>query len=195
MIKLPLNFCIFTLGWTVFGSYFWVFFSFLFFKPPQICNAASFISKLLSPPPQLLLPLLVPLLQWRHSTPNTRFPFPGAAMHRTQPFASACLFSAQKELQLSLTCLLASSSCFVASCSSKPRASARPAISSCDCLTVSISRCLRGERAQTTTRYDISERACLGDDTLRLSRRASRTTFSCHILQLPRIQHQGLRSC
>lgn len=36
---------------------------FFFLKPPQICNAASFISKPLSPPPQILLPLLVPLLQ------------------------------------------------------------------------------------------------------------------------------------
>lgn len=182
----------------MFGSYFWGFFSpfFFFLKPPQICNAASFISKLLSPPPQLLLPLLVPLLQWRRSTLNMRFHFPRAAMHHTQPFASAHLFSAQKEEpRLSLTCLLASSSCFVAFCSSKPRASAQPAISSCDCLTVSISRCLWGERAQTTIRYDISERACLGDDTLWLLRCASWTTFSCYILQFPRIQHQGLHSC
>lgn len=50
--------------WKLFlGPFFPLFFFFLSFKPPQICNAASFISKLLSPPPQILLPLLVPLLQ------------------------------------------------------------------------------------------------------------------------------------
>uniref|UniRef100_A0A8B9ING3 Uncharacterized protein n=1 Tax=Anser cygnoides TaxID=8845 RepID=A0A8B9ING3_ANSCY len=61
--------------------------------------------------------------------------------------------AASSQAESSLTCLLASSSCFVAFCSSKPRASAWPAASSCNCLTVSISRCLQGVRAQTTIRY------------------------------------------
>lgn len=51
---------------------------------------------------------------------------------------------------LPLTCLLASSSCLVAFCSSKPKASAWPAASSWSCLTAAISCCLRGERAQST---------------------------------------------
>lgn len=53
---------------------------------------------------------------------------------------------------LPLTCLLASSSCWVAFCSSKRRDSAWLAVSSCSSLAVSTSRCLWGERTQTTAR-------------------------------------------
>lgn len=53
---------------------------------------------------------------------------------------------------LPLTCLLASSSCWVAFCSSERRDSAWLAVSSCSSLAVSTSRCLWGERTQTTAR-------------------------------------------
>lgn len=128
------------------------FFSFLFFfKPPQICNAASFISKLLSPPPQILLPLLVPLLQWGTAFRTCDFLSEG---QRCIVRSLLYLFvSCAEGTRASLTCLLASSSCLVAFCSSKPRASAWPAVSSCNCLTVSISRCLQGGSTQTTISY------------------------------------------
>lgn len=134
--------------WRLFLGFF--FLLSLFFKPPQICNAASFISKLLSPPPQILLPLLVPLLQGgtpfriRDSLPRGQPRVARGPLHLLVPHTEGT--------GLPLTCLLASSSFLVAFCSSKPRASAWPAVSSCSCLTVSISCCLQGERAQTTAR-------------------------------------------
>lgn len=110
--------------------------SFFFLKPPQICNAASFISKPLSPPPQILLPLLVPLLQG--GTPFR--PACNSLPHGPWHLLAPCTEGAG----LPLTCL-------VAFCSSKCRASAWPAASSCSCLAVSIWCCLWDERAQTIT--------------------------------------------
>lgn len=81
----------------------------------------------------------------RRTTPNARFPSPRPLLHPLVPRSEGT--------GLSLTCLLASSSCWVASCSSKRRASAWPAVSSCSCLAASTSRCLRGERAQTTVTF------------------------------------------
>lgn len=86
-----------------------------------------------------------------HSEHRTSFP-KSKTLHTVHCCICLHLFGKEKT-SLSLTCLLASSSCFVAFCSSKPRASACPAASSCNCLTVSISRCLQDARAQTTIRY------------------------------------------
>lgn len=83
-----------------------------------------------------------------HSEHAISFPKSSDALYIT--FCICFLVPCVEGTRLFLTCLLAYSSCFVAFCSSKPRASAWPAVSSCNCLTVSISRCLQGERAQTT---------------------------------------------
>lgn len=176
----------------IFGCFFFFpLFSFFFFKPPQICNAASFISKLLSPPPQILLPLLVPLLQG--GTPfGARDSLPQGSRASDVALGISCCPTQRSGLPL--TCLLISSGCLLAFCSSKHRSSAWPLakVSSSSCLAVSTLHWLQSKREDKPQPInDISEQAGLGGDTLWLLGHAPKV--SCHTLQLPRIQHQGIR--
>lgn len=144
MIKLPLNFCIFYIGvdcvWKLFlvGFFFSLFFFLSHHKyamlPLSSANCCHH-------------PLKFYFLCWfhfcneaLHSEHAISFPKSSDALYVA--FCICLLVFCIEGTRLSLTCLPASSSCFVAFCSSKPRASAWPAVSSCNCLTVSISRCL-----------------------------------------------------
>lgn len=121
---------------------------------------------------------------------NTRFPSPGQPRIGHGP--RHLLLPAQGGTGLSLTCLLASSSSLLTSCSSKHRASASPAISSSSCLAVSILRWLQNEREHKPQPMNaISEQAALGGDTHWLLGQAPKV--SCYTLQTPRIQHQRIR--
>lgn len=120
----------------MYGSYFWFFVFFL--SHHKICKVASFISKLLTPPPLLLLPPH----QWQ---------FCNEAVHAdntisfllAENVAGTAFWGIEHPISCSPTCSQESSTHFLASCSWKLRVSTCPVAASCNCLTFSSSCCLQ----------------------------------------------------